>query len=80
MKYKISNTLIEKSWFENVIHSTLDLYDNDKDTSNSPLIKFQRNWKNGGGKHIDCEYVSENGYEDCIQKHQKNFFQLYESI
>ena len=80
MKYTLSNKLIQGSWFENVIHSTLDLYEDDKDTSNSPLIEFQRNWKNGGGMHADCGGISEDKYEACIQKRQLSFFALYESI
>lgn len=80
MKYKISNLLIEKSWFEDIIHETLKLYENNGYMENSPLIEFQRNWKNGGGKHVDCEHVLEEDYENCIQKRQKNFFKLYESI
>jgi len=80
LKYKLSNRLIEKSWFEDVLHSTLDLYNADEDTSNSPLIEFQRNWQHGGGMHASCFGKNGSIYEECIHKHQEDFFQLYEDI
>jgi len=78
MKYTISNNLIEKSWFEDKIHATLMLYDRGKDTLNSPLIEFQRNWESGGGMHADCADAT--SYDKCIHERQERVFELYESI
>ena len=83
MRYKIKASLIEQSWFEDIIFKTLDMYnfttlDGDREElTHSPLAEFLRNPKTWGGLHRDLIGVP---IEEGIEKRLEDFIVLYKSI
>jgi SAM-dependent methyltransferase len=76
MRHKVKSSVIEPSWFEDVIFKTLDMYEKGQDLENSPLSEFQRNCETWGGQHMSLSEVT----EPAIKKRVEEFIGIYRDI
>lgn len=75
---KINSSLLPPSWFEDVIHKTLDMYERGEDTSNSPLIQWATKRVKDGAFYAWCEDKA--SLNICLLMKQKEVFDTYESF